>query len=189
MKKFGLVLALLGLILVFGGCNKDTTEPPVDTPVTETEKVVIKPSVISDDVLEWHEVCQYTGDVDGDGIDENVVLRTSAEYDEDGEFLWNDGQDWALYVDDRDEDYVLLKTFLNAGSPYFEVSDYYMEDGAEPRINVITSTGAGFSVKSYLFSQEAEGFVEETIYNTQNITAGGINTRFSSFPSYAKEVE
>ena len=114
---------------------------------------------------------------------------TSAEYDDDGEFFWNDGQDWALYVDDRDTKYLLLKSYINAGSPYFEVSDYYLKDGAKPEISLIVSSGAGFSMKNYCFSEDENGYVESVIFDTKDVTEGGINRRYSSIPEYAERIK
>jgi len=188
MKKFKVFLMLTALMVLISGCGGKETQTPNqnnennNSAVSET--VVITPQELPENVLNWHEVSRYTGDTDGDGIDENVVLATSAEYDEDGEFFWNDGQSWALYVDDRDEDYLLFNEYLNAGSVYFEVVDYYMEDGAEPKINVMTSASAGFALKSYGFSEKDGGYAETVIYDTVNVTKGGINRRFSTIPEY-----
>lgn len=186
MKKFKLLFVLALVVLAVSGCNKNTgvTENPVTEPGSEADIRVIRATEISSDVLEWNEAASFTGDLDGDGADEKVVLVTSADCDKDGEFLWNDGQNWALYVDDREEDYLLFNQYLSAGYPYFEVSDYYMKDGAEPKIKVIVSTGSGFSVTSYSFSKTDDGYLKNVIYDTAEITEGGINRRYSSFPEY-----
>ena len=189
MKKIKLLFVLALVVLAVSGCNKNTdvTENPVTEPGIESKAEVIKATEISADVLDRNEVASFTGDLDGDGADERVVLVTSADRDNDGEFLWNDGQNWALYVDDREEDYLLFNQYLSAGYPYFEVSDYYTENGAEPKIKIIVSTGAGFSVTSYGFSKTEGGYVKDMIYDTAEITEGGINRRYSSFPEYDAE--
>ena len=125
-------------------------------------------------------VTSYVGDTDGDGTDEKVILATSAERNSKGEFLWNDGQNWALYVDDKEEGtYVLYDGFVQAGN--FEgaikaIKEYW---GA---ISVIVSTGAGFSLKNYTFNKENKTYTEEELYDTKNVTEGGINRRFTSIP-------
>lgn len=194
-------------MFLLSGCGGDDEQPsvePIDKPSTEieqgesdvdvsaetdeTEKVLIEASVIPDDILTWHKVSDYAGDLDNDGEDEELILATTAECDARGNFSWNDGQNWALYVFDGNDEYLLFKEYINTGYPYFEVSDYYMEDGAKTQINVVISSGASFSLRSYEFSEPAGAYVEEVIYTTKNITDGGINTRFSSFPEYQKEV-
>lgn len=189
MKHFKLFLALMLAMIITAGCNSDKTVKNENTSVGNdednqvvSEAVLVKSTPLPDEVAEWTEVSRYTGDVDGDGTDEDVVLATSAEPDEDGTVMWNDGQDWALYVDDRDETYVLLNQYVQLGNVYFEVSDYYTADGAEPRINVIVSTGASFSMKSYSFSKKDMAYIENMVYDTSNETEAGINRRFSSIP-------
>lgn len=187
MKKFSFLFYIIGVLLILSGCKTSNYEPEIIEHPDVEELTVIKPSEIPDEVYSWNKVSEYVGDINGDGEEEKVVLATSAEYNKDGEFLWNDGQNWALYVNANDSDYLFLKEYLNTGSVYFEVSDYYMKNGAEPKINVIVSTGAGFSMKSYGFSAAEGGFVEEEVYSTKAVTEGGINRRFSSFPEYRNE--
>ena len=189
MKKVKLIFILVLVVLSFSGCKKNTEVPenPVTEPVSEIEAELIKATEIPADILELNEVCSYTGDVDGDGADEKILLVTSAERDRSGEFFWNDGQNWALYVDDKDKDYLLYKQYLSAGFPYFEISDYYMNEGTETQIKLIISTGASFAVSNYTFSGTDEGYVKTVVYDTTQITDGGINRRFSSLPEYHTE--
>lgn len=191
MKKLKVILMMVAIVMVVSACSGNVKKPqdPVDGPTSQEEAVVIRSSEIPDEVLGWNEVSRYTGDVDGDGIDENVVLVTSAECDDDGEFFWNDGQNWAFFVDDRDDKYLLMNGYLNAGAPYFEISDYYLKDGAKPEISLIVSTGAGFSMKNYCFSETEKGYVENVIFDTKDVTEGGINRRYSSIPEYDERVE
>ena len=189
MKKFKITLCLLMLVMAISGCGKD--EPAIsgsqeNDKNAETSKleqfVEIKPGKISDEIETLTEVTSYVGDVDGDGSDESVVLSTPAQRNAKGEFLWNDGQDWALYVKDTNDAYVLFDGFVQAGNVYFEVSDYYMADGTQPKISVIVSTSAGFSVKSYTFEKEKSVYLEEVLFDTKEVTEAGINRRFSSLP-------
>ncbi len=200
MKKIKVFLVLIGVMLLIFGCGKKAEKPTEPTtpnesqntqtnPEEQTEKKLISSGVIPTEVLSWHIVERYVGDLDADGVDEELILAADIECDENGEFLWNDGQNWALYVNDRANSYLLLKEYINTGYPYFEVSDYYMKEGAKPQINVIVSTGASFTLKSFSYSQSDNGYFEEILYSTKDITEGGINTRYSSFPAYYKEVE
>ncbi|MBR5614267.1 MAG: hypothetical protein IKW64_03065 [Clostridia bacterium] len=193
MKTLRLTLVTLMLIFALTGCNGNNTQTPQ---VQESENALQNEAVVQQQVVRaqtlpagiagFTEVTSYTGDVDADGIDERVVLSTEAEREPNGEFLWNDGQDWALYVEDTNGVYVLLDQYIQAGNAYFEVSDYYMKDGAEPKISVMITTGAGFSLKTYGFSKTENGYAEETVYDTGSVTESGINRRFSSFPEIIK---
>ena len=173
LVKSGFLIILLAFILV--GCESGTN--------VDTQKNEIPAGNLTEKVANFTEITSYTGDTDGDGADETVVLATSAERNSKGEFLWNDGQDWTLYVkDSSDGIYTLFNGFVQAGSVYFEVSDYYLKDGASPKISVIVSTGAGFSVKNYTFDKNQKVYKEDIIFDTKDVTDGGINRRFSSFP-------
>lgn len=191
MKKIVLGLLILILTFNFSGCGKndatvdqDLSGEETNIPASVTE---VKAQSLPDDIAVLHEITAYTGDVDADGTDERIILATSAERDEKGEFLWNDGQKWALYVQDGAEDtYVLFNKYVQAGSVYFDVADYYLKDGAVPKILVTVSTGAGLSLKNYTFESEKAAYTEEVVFDTQNVTEGGINRRFSSIPAIEK---
>ncbi len=191
MKKIILGLLILILAFNFSGCGKDdaTTDQGLSGEENNipTDAVEVKAQSLPDDIAVLHEITSYTGDTDADGTDERIVLATSAERDEKGEFLWNDGQKWALYVEDGAQDvYVLFDKFVQAGSVYFDVADYYLKDGAVPKILVTVSTGAGLSLKNYTFESEKSAYIEEVVYDTQDVTEGGINRRFSSIPAIEK---
>lgn len=176
------------MAVVLSGCQP-TVAPEINNPITSEQQEnisvrKIEPSSLPADILDWTEVSRYTGDVDGDGANENVVLVTEAKKDKNGELLWNDGQNWALYVDGSEKDYVLFKNYVNIGNVYFEVSDYYMKDGVVPRINLILSTGASFSLKGYSFSSKSMAYEEYTLYNSGNEAIGAISRKHSSIPQY-----
>ncbi len=175
MKKFKLIFTVILIVAIFSGCSLGMSSNNAD--VTE-----IKASELPEKSAEWTEISRYTGDVDADGADENVILKTSAEKDETGEIFWGDSQEWILYVEDRTETFILLDEFIQIGSVYFEVLDYYMEDGGEPRINVMMSTGTGFKVESYLFNSKENLYECDVLYDTNAETKAGTNRRFSSIP-------
>ncbi len=189
MKKLKCLTILIAALVLVSGCGKENIEQNnpnennVENQQEQINRVEIKASGLSAEINNMTEVTSYVGDTDGDGVDERVVLATSAERSGKGEFLWNDGQNWALYVDDKEDGtFVLFDGFVQAGNVNFEVSDYYMKDGAVPKISVILSTGAGFSLKNYIFLKETKAYAEEVVYDTKEVTEGGINRRFTSIP-------
>ncbi len=192
MKKFKLALIFVSVVFALAGCGEksgetpETNDPGQNAGVQEEKNILIS-QPISEKIAGYTEVVSYVGDCDGDGADETVVLSTAAERDSKGEFFWNDGQNWALYVkDSADVSYILYDGYVQTGSVYFDVADYYMTDGAKPVITVTVSTGAGLTIKNYSFSKPDSGYVETNIYNTQTIAEGGINRRFSSVPEIIK---
>ncbi len=191
MKSLKQMLIFVIIAVMLSGCGEKPAEISGDTPQstnnTEPEKNILTSSSVSEKVADFTEVTTYVGDCDGDGADETIILSTSAERNNKGEFLWNDGQDWAIYVKDNAEEiYTLFDGFVQAGNVYFDVADYYMADGVKPVITVTVSTGAGLSIKNYSYAETDNGYVEQIIYDTQNITEGGINRRFTSVPEISK---
>ena len=184
-SKFAIISALAILMIIFSGCAKDEIGYEIEK--NPAKSVEIKAEALSEKLGAMTEVTSYVGDTDADGTDERVVLATTAERDSKNEFLWNDGQNWAIYVEDGpDESYVLLDKYVQAGSVYFDVSDYYLKDGTIPKITITVSTGSGLSIKNYTFQKDKSAYIEETIYDTKNVTEGGINKRFSSVPEITK---
>ena len=207
MKKFKLFLILAGMILLLVGCDEPVVPTSTDSSA-ETEAVsveessqkndevakgenrLIAASEIDKEILSWHRVSDTVCDLDGDGEkDDEVVLATTAECNAKHEFIWNDGQNWALYVVSDSKTYLLFNEYINAGYPYFEIAEYYMENGVKTQIDVVTSAGASFSLRGYSYSEKEDGFIEENLYSTKDVTAGGINRIFSSFPEYRSEVK
>lgn len=166
------------------GSSNMTANAPSDAKNSEEKEEVklIKASELPDISSGWTEVNRYTGDVNGDGTDENVVLMAEAERDASNNIMWNDGQKWLLYVEDRYMTYVLFNEYVQLGNVYFEVADYYTADGAEPNINVIKSTGSELDIRNYTFDSKNNAFAEKTVYDTKNVTKDGINRRYSSVP-------
>lgn len=115
-------------------------------------------------------------DLDGDGVNEKIELYTSAERDDDGEMMWDDGQLFLLMVSKGDAIYPLLNEYVQLGQVHFNVW-YDVEN--RPVINTMILTGAGFSMYNYTYDKEEGGFVMNEVYNSD-----GINLMFSSIPSY-----
>lgn len=207
MKKT-LILLMLSAVLCIAGCdgaktntgiadgndvvressvksenNEDAGEPETVTDTVKEKKEIqeIKAAALRDKIKNRTEISRYTGDVDGDGTDEDVVLLTTAQRGADGKLVKDDGQEWLLYISDKQSCYVLFDDYVQLGDVYFEVSDYYKNDNAEPKITVVVSTGAGFSVTNFSYDKSGK-YMGEVVYDTKNETDGGINRRFSSIP-------
>ncbi len=188
MKGLKLALVFAVVVLAFSGCGEKPTENPEGTVENNVENLqnIIISQTLSEKIAGYTEVVSYVGDCDGDGTDEMITLSTAAERDSKGEFLWNDGQNWALYVKDGTDNYILYDGYVQAGNVYFDVADYYMSDGAKPVITATVSTGAGLVIKNFAYSKADKGYIETSIYDTQSIAEGGINRRFTSVPEIMK---
>lgn len=119
---------------------------------------------------------EYSLDFDGDGALEKIELHTAAGRAEDGNMLWDDGQNWLLLVEDGKEYYPLLHQYVQLGVVYFTI---WYDDKGTPKITVILETGANLSFFNYYYDREQQGYKVENIYDS-----GGINYIFSSIPNY-----
>lgn len=197
MKKILLIGALCSLLCVSactdqGNPNasaEPTTEP---TPVTTTAPTpspapsskIITASEDSKIGEGWSKVGSYGYDIDSDGTEENISLCTSAKKNKNGEFMWDDSQQWVLEVTDGIETFTLFDEYLPLGNIYFEVADYYDEEGNEiPCIMLVESSSTNFTVIRYTFNSEENTFAENIVFNSDNESSGGINQRYSSFPT------
>ncbi len=177
MKITRILVLITVLALVLSGCAGKNNENGENT-----ERLVVRQNELTGKMMNYTEVANYVGDVDGDGVDETIILSTSAEKNG-KEFMWNDGQDWALYVKDTvDRGYILYHGFVQAGSVNFDVSDYYFENETVPKITVTISTGSSLSIKNFTFDKKDQLFVQEIIYDSGKITKHGLNRRFTSVP-------
>ena len=101
-----------------------------------------------------------------------VTLSTSAEKDTDGEFLWDDGNQWVLEVNDgKGNYYTLLNKYVQLGK--VDVMAGADENG-ECVITAVISTGSGLVVEKYTYNGSA--FEGQTVYNS-----GVLNVMGSTF--------
>ena len=130
VKKIKILSVVLCIILLVAGCGKASPVTPQGSSDTVTEPTVVQPerkiiksSALPEEISDWNTVSSFDGDVDGDGDDEKITLVTSAERDRKGNFVWSDGQNWALTVYDGEECYLLYKKGIDThSSSFFKLS-------------------------------------------------------------------
>lgn len=177
MKKT--VLALL-IALSLCGCTSvqqasDPETSPAVTPNTTQAGESAAPErkiEISGDTSKYDAMTKYEDcvtDITGSGEDE-IALLTSAEKDPEGEFMWDDSQDWALTVKNGSGVYVLYDENTR-GTPALNVSEYY-DDGSTV-IRLTLSSSSGFEIREYRYSDNA--FSEKVAYSTGAINELSIN--------------
>ncbi len=96
-----------------------------------------------------------------DGSQAEVKLYTSAEKDENGEFLWDDGNQWVLEVQKDGEYYTLINKYVQLGKVSVMTA---ADDSGEGVITAVVSTGSGISVEKYTYN--GTSFEGETVYNS-----------------------
>lgn len=150
--------------------EKDAIKDGIEPEMTGRTVVKTNESAAAEN---WTLIKSYEGSLMNDETSSVVSVYTSAQT-EDGEIIWDDGQQWAVEVYDKNGGYyVLMDKYINNGSVYFEVTEI---DG-ETSITVFQSTGAGMEIKQYTYS--GNGFKEITLYSS-----GAANMLCSSIPQY-----
>jgi hypothetical protein len=178
MRKISYIL-LIGFILVnLTACqNKEKVSETSNTVNKAEDKLIGAISNGSIDTKGMTKLNEFSYDLDLDNTEEKIELYTAAGRDKNGEMVWDDGQKWLLVVRDGDKAYPVLSEYVQLGSVYFTISNNGV--GEATSINVIVSTGAGLSLRSYTFSKDKGGFVGGTVYQSKDT-----NFIHSSIPGY-----
>ena len=189
MKKIIAVLAATMMILSTAGCNSQkqpqTSTGPTITPIptpepTEEIKQKIQLSQILKMKETWTTLSYTQSDIRKKGTKDRIVLATSAKTEK-GEIMWDDSQDWTLAVVTDNGVYNLYSEYIS-GRLYFEVNDYYLQGIETQAITLYIFDGAKREIRNYTF--EDDGFVENILFTTDDVSTAGINNNFSSFPEY-----
>lgn len=98
--------------------------------------------------------------LDAEGKEGVVQLYVNAEQDEDGDFAFDDGQDWMLVVTDGENTYPLFDDYVQLGTIDFIDTNF---DGM-PGLLIIQKAGGTTQLQKAIFQQEEKKFVLETIY-------------------------
>lgn len=136
---------------------------------TQTTKNTIEKSVSSKVQDNYSEVKKVSA-VFSDNNKADICLYTSAQKDSDGEFMWDDGNQWVLEVKMKDT-YTLLDKYVQMGKVNIIVGG---DEKGEGVITAVISTGSGLTVKEYTYNGTA--FEEQTVYDS-----GALNVWGSTF--------
>lgn len=137
---------------------------PVANEISPVDKVSLENLTVID---------EYEFDFDGDTKMEKVNMYTSAQKDENGEIMWDDGQRWLFVVHNEDKDYVLFDDYVQIGS----IKSYVYTIDEQFYIASVTTATANLTLKSYLYDKQNDKFMETTPFNTE----GNVNMLHSTF--------
>ncbi len=136
-------------------------------PITNTISPVAKIDVEDLTILDEYEV-----DFDNDNTMEKVNMYTTAGRAENGEIMWDDGQRWLIVVHGEDKDYVLFDDYVQLG----QITTYIYTIDQNFFIDTLSSGTANLTLKSYLYSQKDDTFIETIPFDTE----GNVNMMHSS---------
>lgn len=173
-----LLITVAFLVAFLIGCQNEEQNTVSQQPEIKTETGLIE-AVASDSIKTegMTKLKEFSVDLDLDNAEEKIELYTTAGCNENGEMMWDDGQNWILAVNDGDKSYPLLSQYVQCGMVYFTVSRN--SENPVPNVTVIVPAGAGFSMKGYSYDKEKNGFTEESLYKSKDD-----NWIYSSIPEY-----
>ena len=106
-----------------------------------------------------------------DGDNAKIKLYTSAHKDENGEFMWDDGNTWLLEAESKGGYYALINKYIQLGKVDFTAGE---DENGHASITAVISTGTGIAVEKYTYNGTA--FEGQTVYNS-----GILNVKGSTF--------
>lgn len=180
MKK-NIFLILCFVVLLLCACNNEQTNIVTDEPENITYIASCKGEM--DFVSNFSILNQYETDVNNDGNEDEITLYINSNKDADGELIKNDNNEWILLVNDvsNNEYYTLFDKNIQVGDLYFQVVDFFEEEGPETKILLYRITGTEIEITSFDYEQD-KGFAIGKIYNTSELSRKGINLKYSSIP-------
>lgn len=163
MKKIILVLTLAALMTV-SACKNETNDV---NNIPETAKTIEQTENIDLNGLNEYKSIKNVSLEETSGI-KSIVLYTDAEEDENGNFLWDDGQNYALVAEDQDGYFELIpKTYLQFCD--FDISYFEKLDENEHCVLVTVRSNSSYIVKEFKYDGENDVFTETEAYCAENI--------------------
>lgn len=139
---------LLGMLLVLGSCGDggsassggrvetapttSSAEPQVEECSGESVDLAQSraPAVAGDEGFDYHQIAEL--DLDGDQIEETAHLLASVEKTEAHGYLWEDGHEWHLYIEEPDGQ----RTSIFSGWVQFGTLDVHVVEAADGEIGL-----------------------------------------------------
>ena len=137
-----------------------------------TEKFIITASENPVGGSAWTVLETYSIDLNKDGTGDEINLFTSAGKDENGVIMWDDGQYFAITVNDGANIFTLLNEYIQIGRAYIAVFE-----GDEPGIILTISTFAGLRLEKFVYDVEDESFGRVILFASE-----GLNIIYNSMP-------
>lgn len=147
--------------------NLETTEP-----TGENKDVFLIPKTDKEDFSKYTLVNEFETEIK-EGLKGSVKSYTSAQKNDSGEIMWDDGHEWILTVQLEDGEYILFKDYIQLGELKFHV---YTVDQDNFHVFVTTTSTANLTVFDYKYNSSDETFNRSTPFTTD----GNVNLIYSS---------
>ena len=155
---------------------EEPTVPPSIAPyasvqdVPQPEKNITEKNSVTAVQNGWTEVGKANLSL-SDGKTAVVKLYTSAQKDENGELMWDDGNTWILEAESNGDYYALINKYIQLGKVDFTAGE---DENGNASITAVISTGTGITVEKYTYNGSA--FEGQVVYNS-----GILNIKGSTF--------
>ena len=124
-KRITVLLIILSLTIILNGCQMPESKENSDPAEKNAEtKLIQENSTDPRQNSSWTKIEEINVDLDGDSKEDLLGLYTAAERDNEGNLMWDDGQNWLLLVQSGDNFYPLLSEYVQLGNVFFTVSRY-----------------------------------------------------------------
>ena len=104
--------------------------------------------------------------------DENAKLSiyVNAEPGSDGEFAFDDGQEWIVLLETTMGDYPLFpRKYVQLGSVSCVVYNEYVDDSTRPHFLITERQTAGYRIYDCIYDEEQAAFMVEPVYEADGI--------------------
>lgn len=112
---------------------------------------------------------RYDVDMDQDGNDETIEVYSQGQVDDEGQYLFDDGQEWALILRKDNQIYPLFeRSYIQLGGLEYTIYEDY-DDYERIHIIVAYNTGAAIMYYDCTYDEESGFIRRDSLYDVGNI--------------------
>ncbi|MDP4109267.1 MAG: hypothetical protein Q8878_04485 [Bacillota bacterium] len=146
------------------GAGNETTQK--DTGKADTKDI----SGFNDDGTYAKDLNVYDSfdyDITEDKVPDKIVLYTAAKKDQNGQWAFDDGQEWALVAVVGARSYALFdRRYVQNGSVSYQV---FKSEGGAAHVLVTCREGSGIKVSDFVYAAKGNAFTETVVYSSGTI--------------------
>ena len=163
MKKIKAVCFLCScmIVMLLSACQQEAPQ------VTQEEWIAPASNIDIDNMnLFWqHDNIQFVADDNA-----KLSIFVNAEKDENGDFLFDDGQEWAVLMETSLGNYPLFRRqYVQLGGVSCIVYNDYTDNDMVSHVLVTVEQTAGYQLYDCVFDSNKEAFMVIPIYDAQDI--------------------
>jgi hypothetical protein len=154
LKSIRCAKAWLFIVTVAAGACSQSTEHaalrPLEAPPVDATRISI------DDARKWSYRRVVETDLDGDSVNEQVVLASDVQLNPVGLPIWEDGHRWVVFIEKDDQSTLLYGAFVPNGHAEVAV----LSSDSEGRRHVLIQERTPQQTRSFVVSYEGPGIAK-----------------------------